>query len=90
MELGIAIAAVLVSLISFAINLRASSAAERHGRMPVLILQSVLDQSGSRAKVGIRNIGPPYTLLTSQFGTKIVDGVVMVHPPLSQLSYPEQ
>lgn len=166
MELGIAIVAVLVSLISFAVNLRASSAAERHGRMPVLILQSVLDQSGSRGTVGIRNIGSgpalniviatatgalatadaqrirvfprrqarrrhrddwtghrhlhldpiavgserwyrwdhdaaiglcftdalgkPYTLLTNEFGTKIVDGVVMEHPPLRRLSYPEQ
>jgi hypothetical protein len=164
MELGIAIVAVLVSLISFAVNLRASGAAERHGRMPVLILQSVLDQGGSRGLVGVRNIGSgpalniviatatgalatadaqrirvfprwqarrrhrgdwtghrhlhpiavgaerwyrwdhaaaiglcftdalgkPYTLLTNEFGTKIVDGVVMEHPPLSRLSYPEQ
>jgi hypothetical protein len=162
-ELGIAIAAVLVSVISFAINLRASSAAERHGRMPVLVIQSRLDPNGARGTVGVRNIGSgpalniviatatgrlattdaqrirvfprrrarrryrgdwtehrhlhpiavgaerwyrwdhdraiglcftdamgkPYTLLTSEFGTKIVDGVVMDHPPLSRLSYPE-
>ncbi len=39
MELGVAIAAVIISLVSFVVNLYASRTADRHARMPVLIAQ---------------------------------------------------
>jgi hypothetical protein len=157
LELGIAIVAVIVSVISFEVNLRAAKAAERHGRMPVLIIQPSIEAEVS--KIRIRNIGhgpalniviatatgelatedardirlsrrkhgsewkgyahlqpiaagsercylwnydkavglsytdalgKPYTLLTSAYGTKIVDGAAMPHPPLNNLRYPKR
>ncbi len=36
-ELAVALAAVIISIVSFVINNRAAQSAERHGRMPVLI-----------------------------------------------------
>ena len=159
-ELSVAITAVLVSVISFGVNLRAANAAERHGRMPVLVPQpfEVIEGEQVVAKITIRNIGngpalniviatataelaaedalrirlsrrkyrnhwsgymhlqpiasgtercyrwdyglavglsytdalgKPYTLLTSAYGTKVVDGAAMSHPPLNRLQYPE-
>jgi hypothetical protein len=34
-------------------------------------------------------LGHPYTAVSSRFGTKVVDGFRMTHPPLPQLTYPE-
>lgn len=158
LELSIAIVAVLVSVISFEVNRRASSAAERHGRMPVLIPQP-MGTKQEVTEIRIRNIGrgpalniviaaatgdlasedisdirlsrrrhgrqwdqymhlqpiepgtercyllhyrgavglaytdalgKSYTLLSSPYGTKVVDGNVMIHPPLNALQYPQR
>jgi hypothetical protein len=35
-------------------------------------------------------LGKPYTLLTSAYGTKIVDGAAMPHPLLNELRYPQR
>lgn len=55
LELGVAIVAVVISAISFEVNLRAAKAAERHGRMPVLIPQPF--REAGVYKIRIRNIG---------------------------------
>lgn len=56
LELGIAIVAVIVSVVSFEVNLRTAKAAERHGRMPTgtgeLATQDVRDIRLSRRKHG--------------------------------------
>src|SRR3984957_5944794 len=149
LELGVAVIAVIVSMVSFEVNLRTAKAAERHGRMPVLIPQPLREAEVS--KIRIRNIGngpalniviatgtgelatqdirhirlsrrkhgsmwsgyahlqpiaagsgkgvglsytdalgKPYTLLTSAYGTKIVDGAAMPHPLLNELRYPQR
>src|SRR3984885_7242558 len=157
LELGVAVIAVIVSMVSFEVNLRTAKAAERKGRMPVLIPQPLREAEVS--KIRIRNIGngpalniviatgtgelatqdirhirlsrrkhgsmwsgyahlqpiaagsercyqwdwekavglsytdalgKPYTLLTSAYGTKIVDGAVMPHPLLNELRYPQR
>ena len=54
-ELGVAVVAVIVSMVSFEVNLRTAKAAERHGRMPVLIPQPFRESEVS--KIRIRNIG---------------------------------
>jgi hypothetical protein len=53
-ELTVAIVALVVSMVSFAINYKASSDAERHGRMPVLVPRNDLDRAGV---VIVRNVG---------------------------------
>jgi hypothetical protein len=55
LELGIAVVAVIVSVVSFEVNLRTAKAAERHGRMPVLVPQPFIEAEAS--KIRIRNIG---------------------------------
>ena len=55
LELGVAIVAVIVSVVSFEVSLRAAKAAERHGRMPVLNPQPVIE--AGVPKIRIRNIG---------------------------------
>ena len=35
-------------------------------------------------------LGAPYTLLTSAYGTKVVDGSMIEHKPLNKLDYPEE
>src|ERR1700722_3386951 len=55
LELGVAVIAVIVSMVSFEVNLRTAKAAERHGRMPVLIPQPLREAEVS--KIRIRNIG---------------------------------
>lgn len=56
MELGVAIAAVIISLVSFVVNLYASRTADRHARMPVLIAQWYKAADGGH-RVSVRNIG---------------------------------
>jgi hypothetical protein len=161
LELGVAIIALLVSLVSFEVNRRAAAAAERHGRMPILNPQPYQESDGGRAagRLLVRNIGngpalnivladatgelatedlrlirlspskhrdhwknyrhlrpipsggerryswdykgaigfsytdalgSTYTLLTSPYGTKVVDGAVMQHEPLNKLRYLEE
>jgi hypothetical protein len=56
LELSVAIVAVIVSLVSFVINFRASQAADRHARMPIVIPQ-VYEMPGGALRVKVRNIG---------------------------------
>ena len=49
----IALVALAVSVTSFVVNLRAARRAERHGRMPVLIPVSPIDEH----RITIRNVG---------------------------------
>jgi len=56
LELGVAIVAVAISLVSFVVNLYASRAADRHARMPVLIPQ-FYEADGGGHGVSVRNIG---------------------------------
>ena len=56
MELGVAIVAVIISLVSFVVNLYASRTADRHARMPVLIAQRYKASDGGH-RVSVRNIG---------------------------------
>jgi hypothetical protein len=157
LELGVAIIALLVSLVSFEVNRRAASAAERHGRMPILVPQPIADAAGQApSRMVIRNIGngpalnivmadatgtlakedvrsirlsrskhrtlwsgykhlrpipagaeasykwtwkeavglsytdalgSAYTLLTSAYGTKVVEGAIIPHQSLNALDY---
>jgi len=51
LELGVAVVAVVISMVSFVVNLYASRAADRHGRMPILITEYFQE------RVLVRNIG---------------------------------
>jgi hypothetical protein len=51
-ELSVAMVAVLVSVLSFVANHRAATQAERHGRMPVLVVSTY-----SLAGITVRNLG---------------------------------
>ena len=151
--LVVAGAAVIISLVSFLINNQAAQAADRHGRMPVLIPSVDLDAGtvtvrnigrgpamnvvlargrgelltvdASSIDLGKRQyrdsweghvhlhaiesgrdrtypyaggpvlglsytdaLGHPYTLLSSVFGTKVVDRQAMNHPSLKDLGRP--
>lgn len=151
--LVVAGAAVIISLVSFVINNQAAQAADRHGRMPVLIPSvdlgagtvtvrnigrgpamnvvlahgrgELLTVDASSIDLGKRQyrqsweahihlhaiepgrdrtypyvggpvlglsytdaLGDPYTLLSSVFGTKVVDGQAMDNPSLNELGPP--
>jgi hypothetical protein len=81
-ELGIAIIAVIVSVISFEVNFRAARAAERHGRMPVLIPQPFKEKGVP--SIRIRNIGNGPALniviatVTGELATRDVRGIRLV------------
>jgi hypothetical protein len=152
--LAVSLIAVLISAVAFQVNWRAAQAAERHGRMPVLIaayevgavgvlnigngpaLNVVISQGTGKvaeidvlgadlaafqrdgtwvnhrhltqipagaehwyawkwdeAAVGLTYtdaLGHHYTAVNSQFGTKVVDGLDMTHPPLVELDYAQK
>ena len=49
--------AVLVALTSFVVNLAASRAADRRGRMPVLVVQRLTTVAGHPSQIRLVNVG---------------------------------